>query len=60
MNIAPDNYEEMLSEFLTALDEWGCDCNTQKAKMILDFQRSGYRLDEYVIEHGQVSAMELN
>lgn len=39
--------EEKLANFLDALDEWGCDDNLERAKQILDFQRSGYDLSEY-------------
>lgn len=42
--------EQKLADFLDALDEWDCDDNTERAKAILDFQRCGYDLSEYV-EH---------
>ena len=42
-----DTLEEKLAEFLTALDEWECNDNLERAKQILDFQRNGYDLSEY-------------
>ncbi|UXT47808.1 hypothetical protein FY136_00580 [Agrobacterium tumefaciens] len=45
-----ETLEEKLSLFLDALDEWGCEDNLERAKEILDFQRCGYDLSEYV-EH---------
>lgn len=42
-----DSLEQKLSDFLDALDEWGCDDNLERAKQILEFQRQGYDLSEY-------------
>lgn len=42
--------EQKLSDLLDALDEWGCEDNLKRATAILDFQRCGYDLSEYV-EH---------
>jgi hypothetical protein len=45
-----ETLEQKLCLFLEALDEWDCDDNLERAKAILDFQRCGYDLSEYV-EH---------
>jgi hypothetical protein len=42
-----DRFAQKLADFLDALDEWGCEDNLERAKQILDFQRSGYDLSEY-------------
>jgi hypothetical protein len=39
--------------FLDALDEWGCDDNEERAKAIIEFQKSGYDLSAYREEHGR-------
>ena len=41
------NARIQLSLFLDALDEWGCDDNEERAKAILEFQKSGYDLSLY-------------
>jgi hypothetical protein len=51
--------DEKLSEFLDALDEWGCDDNLARARHILEFQRHGYDLSEYE-EHPFREKSELN
>jgi hypothetical protein len=40
--------EQKLASFLDALDEWGCDDNLDRAEHILEFQRHGYDLSEYL------------
>lgn len=47
-----ETLEQKLSNFLDALDEWGCDDNMERATAILDFQRCGYDLAEYVEHQG--------
>ncbi|MGV2049052.1 hypothetical protein ACQZ48_03095 [Agrobacterium sp. 22-209-1] len=47
-----DPLEQKLADFLDALDEWGCNDNLERAKEILDFQRCGCDLSEYV-EHDE-------
>lgn len=47
-----DSLEQKLSDFLDALDEWGCDDNLERAKQILEFQRQGYDLSEYEDDTG--------
>lgn len=42
-----DAFAQNLANFLDALDEWGCEDNLERAKQILDFQRSGYDMSEY-------------
>ncbi|MNW15397.1 hypothetical protein D3C71_2138870 [compost metagenome] len=58
--IAPDDYEEKLSDFLDALDEWGCEDNTERAEQIIEFQRTGYDLDAYIVEHPDRPKSEAN
>ena len=43
-----DQIISALSSFLDALEEWGLEDNVSKAKHILDFQRCGYDLSEYM------------
>lgn len=57
---APSDFEEKLSDFLEALDEWGCDDNAERAQQILEFQRTGYDLDAYLVEHPDRDKSELN
>lgn len=38
---------ELLSHFLDALDEWGCDDNLQRASEIADFIAGGFDLTAY-------------
>ena len=57
---APEEFEEKLSDFLEALDEWGCDDNAERAREILEFQRTGYDLDAYLVEHPDRPKSELN
>lgn len=58
--IAPDGFEQKLGDFLDALDEWGCQDNAERAQAILEFQRTGYDLDAYLVEHPDRSKSELN
>lgn len=44
-----DNVEK-LAAFLDALGEWGCQDNFERSKQIIDFQKTGYDLSEYVDE----------
>jgi len=55
---------ELLSHFLDALDEWGCDANSEKAQHIADFIAGGFDLSEYeemprlsVIDGGLLTAL---
>ena len=43
-----DSLTQKLAVFLAALDEWGCEDNAERAAAILDFQRCGYDLSEYL------------
>jgi len=52
--------EQKLWGFLDALDEWGCDDNLERAKQILDFQRNGYDLEEYLLEQPVRAKNEVN
>lgn len=45
--------EDKLASFLDALDEWGCEDNLERAKQIIEFQRTGYDLSEYEDGTGQ-------
>lgn len=38
---------ELLSHFLEALDEWGCDDNMDRANHIADFIAGGFDLTAY-------------
>lgn len=58
--MAPADYEQKLSEFLDALDEWGCEDNTERAEQIIEFQRTGYDLDAYLVEHPDRPKSEVN
>lgn len=58
--IAPTDFDQKLSDFLDALDEWGCEDNAERAQQIIDFQRTGYDLDAYHIEHPEHSKSEVN
>lgn len=42
------DFKALLSSFLDALDEWGVEDNQERAKAILEFQRHGYDLSEYM------------
>lgn len=57
---APDDFEQKLSAFIDALDEWGCSDNAARAKEILQFQRAGYDLDSYLVDHPSRSQLEIN
>jgi hypothetical protein len=52
--------EEKLAHFLDALDEWGCDDNLERAKAILEFQRCGYDLEEYLVEAKEYALREVH
>lgn len=41
---------ELLSVFLDALDEWGCDDNLERANSIADFIAGGFDLTAYEAE----------
>lgn len=56
----PADYEEKLSSFLDALDEWGCEDNGERAEHIIEFQRTGYDLDAYLAEHPDRHKSEVN
>lgn len=58
--MAPADYQEKLSDFLDALDEWGCDDNDERAEQIIEFQRTGYDLDAYRVEHPERPKSEVN
>lgn len=52
--------EQKLADFLDALDEWGCEDNLDRAKHILEFQRHGYDLSEYLEEQPIRAKSEVN
>jgi hypothetical protein len=52
--------EQALADFLDALDAWGCDDNLDRAKQILEFQRQGYCLAEYLDEQPARDKKEVN
>ena len=52
--------EQALSDFLDALDAWGCDDNFERAKQILEFQRNGYCLAEYLDDQPAIDKKEIN
>ena len=54
------DFAEALTSFLDALDDWGVKENDQRAKAILDFQRTGYDLAEYLEQQPERSLDELN
>lgn len=58
--MAPADYQEKLSGFLDALDEWGCDDNGERAEHIIEFQRTGYDLDAYLEDHPDRPKQEVN
>lgn len=58
--MAPADYQEKLSSFLDALDEWGCDDNGERAEHIIEFQRTGYDLDAYLEDHPDRPKQEVN
>ena len=55
-----DDFAEALEAFLDALDEWDCTDNAERAKEILDFQRCGYDLSEYLEQQPERKLTELN
>lgn len=55
-----DEFTEALASFLEALDDWGVVGYTERAKEILDFQRTGYDLAEYLEQQPERSLAELN
>ena len=54
------DFKDSLTAFLDALDEWGVTENDERAKAILDFQRCGYDLAEYLEQQPERSLAELN
>lgn len=57
---APADYQDKLSSFLDALDEWGCEDNIERAEQLIEFQRTGYDLDAYLVEHPDRPKSEVN